>query len=126
MDHRDDSGIPLPFFGMDKMTTLIPARLALRHKCDLIPVRVKRLADVRFRLSVFSPVRPDPTVASAKDQAVLMMAEVNAMFEQWIRERPEQWLCTKRAWPKGLTRDAEQFKASVFETADTAVAKIAP
>jgi hypothetical protein len=31
-----------------------------------------------------------------------MMGDVNRLFEQWIRERPQQWLCIKRAWPKDL------------------------
>ena len=33
-----------------------------------------------------------------------MMGELNRLFEQWIRERPEQWLCIKRAWPKTIER----------------------
>ena len=48
------------------------------------------------------PIRPDPALASDKDRAVQMMRELNRLFEQWIRERPEQWLCIKRAWPKKL------------------------
>ncbi len=111
VDHRDDSGVPLPFFGMDKLTTVVPARLALRHGCDLLPVRAERLEGARFRFRIFAPVEPNPNIASPKDQAVQMMAEVNGLFEEWIRERPEQWLCTKRAWakdmvPQGAPREA--------------------
>lgn len=101
-DHRDDSGIPLPFFGLDKLTTVVPARLALRFGCDLIPIRIERLDGTRFRLTVYEPIRPDPGLDGKRRQAAQMASEVNAMFEQWIRERPEQWLCTKRAWPKNL------------------------
>ena len=54
----------------------------------------------RFRLTVHEPVRPDPALASDKDRAMQMMRDLNRLFEQWIRERPEQWLCIKRAWPK--------------------------
>ena len=39
VDTRDDDGVPVPFFGLDKLTTLAPARLALRFGCELIPVR---------------------------------------------------------------------------------------
>jgi KDO2-lipid IV(A) lauroyltransferase len=102
VDTRDDDGMPIPFFGLDKLTTLAPARLAMRFGCDLIPVRIERLGPARFRLTVHQPVRPDPTRASEKDQAMQMMRELNRIFEQWIRERPEQWLCIKRAWPKTL------------------------
>jgi KDO2-lipid IV(A) lauroyltransferase len=105
VDTRDDDGVPVPFFGLDKLTTLAPARLALRFGCDLIPARIERLAPARFRLTVHEPIRPDPRLASDKEQAIQMMAEVNRLFEQWIRERPEQWLCIKRTWPKTLGRD---------------------
>jgi Kdo2-lipid IVA lauroyltransferase/acyltransferase len=102
VDTRDDDGVPIPFFGLDKLTTLAPARLALRFGCELIPVRMERLNAARFRLTVHEPVRPDPALASDKDRAMQMMADLNRLFEQWIRERPEQWLCLKRAWPKDL------------------------
>ena len=100
VDTRDDDGVPMPFFGLDKLTTLAPARLALRFGCDLIPARVERLGDARFRLTVYEPIRPDPALGSDKDKAMQMMRDLNRLFEQWIRERPEQWLCIKRAWPK--------------------------
>lgn len=102
VDTRDDDGVPIPFFGFAKLTTLAPARLALRFGCALIPVRIERLGPARFRLTVHEPIAPDPALVSVKEQAVQMMTEVNRLFEQWIRERPEQWLCMKRAWPKTL------------------------
>lgn len=102
VDARDDDGIPVPFFGLDKMTTLAPARLALRFDCDLVPARVERLGDARFRLIVHEPIRPDPTLPSDKDRAVQMMCDLNRLFEQWIRAQPAQWLCIKRAWAKDL------------------------
>ena len=102
VDTRDDDGVPIPFFGLDKLTTLAPARLALRFDCDLIPVRIERLGHARFRLTVYETIRPDPALASDKDRAVQMMRDVNRAFEHWIRERPQQWLCIKRAWPRAL------------------------
>ena len=102
VDTRDDDGVPIPFLGHDKLTTLAPARLALRFGCELIPVRIERLGAARFRLTVYEPVRPDPALASDKDQALQMMRDLNRLFEQWIRERPGQWLCIKRAWPRPL------------------------
>lgn len=100
MDQRVDSGSPVPLFGVDKLTTLIPARLAIRQGVDLLPLRTERLAGGRFRMTIYPPVRPADTSASADGQAVQMTGQINALFEAWIRERPEDWFCTNRLWPK--------------------------
>jgi KDO2-lipid IV(A) lauroyltransferase len=100
VDQRMDSGEPLPFFGMDKWTTLAPARLALRFGCELIPVQIERLEGARFRVTFHAPVTPDDESAPDQDKALQMMARVNTLFEAWIRERPGDWLCSKRRWPK--------------------------
>jgi KDO2-lipid IV(A) lauroyltransferase len=112
VDTRDDDGVPVPFFGLDKLTTLAPARLALRFGCELIPGRVERLGPARFRLTVHEPIRPDPKLASDKERAIQMMAELNRLFEGWIRARPEQWLCLKRAWPRTVDGPASHGRAA--------------
>lgn len=100
MDQRVDSGSMLPLFGVDKSTTLIPAKLSLRQSVDLIPVRTERLPLGRFRVTVLPPVVPDDPGASLQEQAVQMTRKINATFEAWIHERPEDWFCTNRLWPK--------------------------
>jgi KDO2-lipid IV(A) lauroyltransferase len=93
--------------------------LALRFGCDLIPVRAERLNGTEFRFRIFPPIQPDPDIASPKDRAVQMMTEVNGLFERWIRERPEQWLCTKRAWAKDIVPEGAPRQAAVAEGAAT-------
>ena len=102
VDQRNDEGEPLPFFGYDKLTTLAPARLALKAKGVLIPVRVERLDGARFRVTCAPPVRPLDDGADDKTKAEQMMTRVNQIFEGWIREAPQDWYCFKRAWPKDL------------------------
>ncbi len=101
IDQRVDSGTPIPMFGIDKMTTLVPARLALRHGYELIPIRTERLEGARFRITFYPPVRPDDPDVPEVEQAVQMMTKLNSLFEQWIRERPWDWFCSKRRFPKG-------------------------
>jgi KDO2-lipid IV(A) lauroyltransferase len=102
VDNRNDDGVPLPFFGYDKLTTLAPARLALKAKGVLIPVRVERLGGAHFRVTCAPPVRPRDERATDKAKAAQMMAQVNQIFEGWIRQAPQDWYCSKRAWPKDL------------------------
>ncbi len=100
MDQRVDSGAPVPLFGLEKMTTIVPARLALRHGVDLLPLRTERLAGGRFRVTICPPVRAVNSGASREAQALDMTRQVNALFEAWIRECPEDWFITNRVWPK--------------------------
>jgi KDO2-lipid IV(A) lauroyltransferase len=98
MDRRIDEGKAIPFFGHDKSSTLVPARLALKYDCDLVPAQVERLEDASFRVTFHPPIRPQDPTASEEVQATDMITQVHAQFESWIREQPEDWFCSKRLW----------------------------
>ena len=102
VDTRVDGGVPVPFFGVDAQTSTAPARLALRFGCELIPIRVERILDARFRVTFGDPVTAEDPALGSKQRALVMTRKLNAQFESWIRERPEQWLCLKRRWPKDV------------------------
>jgi KDO2-lipid IV(A) lauroyltransferase len=108
MDRRVDEGKPIPFFGRNKLSTVMPAKLALKFNCDLVPVQVKRLNDAHFKVIFHPPVRPFDPDADENDQAIDMIEQVHAQFEQWIREQPEDWFCSKRLWPKGTIATTQE------------------
>lgn len=108
IDRRVDEGSPIPFFGHPKDTTLVPARLAIKFQCELIPVQVKRLQDANFRVIFHPPVKPRDPEQSETAQAEDMTAQVHEHFEQWIREAPEDWFCSKRLWAKGTMAQLEE------------------
>jgi KDO2-lipid IV(A) lauroyltransferase len=117
MDQRVDSGHPVPMFGIDKQTTLIPARLALRFGAELVACRSDRLADGRFRITFYAPISADDPNADEVTQAVQMSRKVNEMFEQWITEAPADWFCTNRRWPKGAIAPADSHGAMIVPKA---------
>jgi KDO2-lipid IV(A) lauroyltransferase len=92
MDQRHSGGKPLPFLGVLKPTTLVPARLALRCGIDLIPVRAERLEGSRFRITFYDPIAPGDPEASDTERALRMTHAVNRLFEQWIHDCPHDWL----------------------------------
>jgi len=104
VDQRVDSGEPTLFFGKDMLTSTTPAQLALRFNCDLIPVQVQRLAGARFRVTFHKPVTADDPNATPAEQVKNITLNINKLFESWIRERPHEWMCTKRRWPKDPNR----------------------
>ena len=99
-DVRLDGGEMIPFFGHDMATNTVPARLALRYDCPFVPVRAERLPGQRFRITTCTPVQPHDPNASTSEQARDMTMQLNALFEDWIRATPGEWMCLARRWPK--------------------------
>ena len=97
-DQKMNDGIPVPCFGHPAMTAPALAVLALRVDCDVLPARVERLDGAHFRLAVFPPLPVTRSGDFHADTAALMTG-VNATLEEWIRDRPEQWLWVHRRWP---------------------------
>lgn len=100
MDRRVDEGKPIRFFGHDKLSTVMPAKLALKFDCPMVPVQVIRLQDAHFRVIYHAPITPRCPDADENTQAVDMIQQVHELFEQWIRDKPQDWFCSKRLWPK--------------------------
>lgn len=98
VDQKMNDGIPVPFFGQDAMTASAPADLSLRYNCPAIPARLERLGGCHFRLSFSAPLTPPATGYPTEDSAAMMRA-VNAQFEDWIRDKPGQWLWLHNRWP---------------------------
>lgn len=99
MDQRFDGGVEVPFFGLPAITTLIPARLALKLNVPLIPARIERRAGARFVITVHRPLEIEPD-QDPDGAALRLTARVNALFARWISAAPEQWLCVKRRWDR--------------------------
>jgi KDO2-lipid IV(A) lauroyltransferase len=97
-DQRMDSGEPLPFFGQNTPSPVTPAWLAFKTGCPLIPVQIDRTGDARYRAIFHKPVNTAGN-ANEREAVVRVTAAINRLFEGWIRQHPEQWLCMKRRWP---------------------------
>ena len=108
MDRRVDEGKFIRFFGRDKLSTTMPAKLALKLNCDLVPVQVQRLKDAHYRVTFHPPIVPEDTGLDETTQAIDMIQQVHHQFENWIRQQPEDWFCSKRLWPKNTTQQTEE------------------
>jgi KDO2-lipid IV(A) lauroyltransferase len=98
VDQKMNDGIAVPFFGRPAMTAPALAELALRFNCPVVPARLERLDGAHLRLTVLPPLDLAPTGDRAAD-VLRIMTRVNALLEDWIRQRPEQWFWLHRRWP---------------------------
>lgn len=114
-DQKYNEGVETPFFGTTVMTADGPTRLARRFGCPLVPVGIKRLDGVRFRLTVHDPIpyneHPDEETAVAET-----VAAITRHVEDWIRDAPEQWFWVHRRWPKAVYKsdDPRQTALDLF------------
>lgn len=102
VDRKIEGGKPLEFFGAQKASSVLPARLALRSKVPLVPVEIQRLPGARFRIRFHAPLEPSDPEAATEAQAIDLTRQINAKFEDWIRARPGEWLCTSKIWPTAV------------------------
>lgn len=98
LDQKMNDGIAVPFFGRPAMTAPALADLALKFDCTVLPTQIERLGGARFRLTLHPPLGL-PRSGDRQADALAVMTRVNAMFEEWIRARPGQWLWLHNRWP---------------------------
>ncbi|MDR2411995.1 MAG: lysophospholipid acyltransferase family protein, partial [Holosporales bacterium] len=98
LDQRKKNGLPIPFFGHPALTAPAIGRLALQHKCLLIPVQVLRLGRTsQFEVRFFPPLVL-PQQGSSQERLLALMTAVNQHIEAWVRERPDLWFWVHNRW----------------------------
>jgi Kdo2-lipid IVA lauroyltransferase/acyltransferase len=95
-DLREGKGAAVPFFGRPAYSNTAPALIARAYGMKLYAVRVIRKPGVRFSIRV-EPVEVPHTNDRAADVAIAT-ANVQARFEEFLREAPEQWMWAHRRW----------------------------
>jgi KDO2-lipid IV(A) lauroyltransferase len=113
LEVRRLDGAFLPFFGRPALTMTAPAALARAHHASLVPVRcVATGADGgQYRLSADEPLELDRSLAR-REAALELCTRMNARFEHWIREAPEQWCWHQPRW---RTRPGEHEPVPLVE-----------
>ncbi|MCB1507403.1 MAG: lysophospholipid acyltransferase family protein [Hyphomicrobiaceae bacterium] len=95
-DQRTMAGISVPFFGRPAPSNPFPAMLARRLDVPIIAARCRRLGPARFAIDLEAvDVARDGSVDADVEETT---ARIQARFEAWIRECPEQWMWGHRRW----------------------------
>jgi KDO2-lipid IV(A) lauroyltransferase len=86
----------VPFFGRPALTMTAPAALARAARTSVFPMRCVARGS-RYLLSAAPPLALRPDLDRDRAQEVLL-GQLNAVFERWIREDPEQWAWHQPRW----------------------------
>lgn len=96
-DLHDRTGLPVPFFGQPARSVTIPAMIARRVGARIWIGRCVRLGrQSRFRIE-FRELKV-PRGANAADDVKSVTEAMQAQFEEWVRDLPEQWMWINRRW----------------------------
>jgi KDO2-lipid IV(A) lauroyltransferase len=96
-DLYDRTGLPVPFFGVPARSVTIPAIIARRVGARIWLSRCLRV-DGQSRFTIELKELKVPRTANAGDDVKWITAAMQAQFEAWIRETPEQWMWSNRRW----------------------------
>jgi len=99
LEARRLAGEFVPFFGKPALTMSAPAALARSRRVRLVPARcvLPREGAPHYRLSVEEPLAYDfarPRAEATRE----LLTRLNAVFEGWIRETPDQWAWHQPRW----------------------------
>jgi len=101
IDQKYNEGIAAPFFGAPAMTNPVFVQFSKKFDYPLIPIRIVRIKGCHFEITLY------PALEYEKDAPIDdVVTKANMMLEDWIRQRPEQWLWLHRRWDsKALDSD---------------------
>jgi phosphatidylinositol dimannoside acyltransferase len=96
-----DSGVEVDFFGEKARMAAGAAVLAERTGAALMPVATWFTDDDEWGAHIY-PEIPVPETGDRKEKAASMTQQVAALFEQAIREHPEDWHMLQRVFSADL------------------------
>jgi lauroyl/myristoyl acyltransferase/tRNA A-37 threonylcarbamoyl transferase component Bud32 len=88
------AGTRMPFLGREALVMTAPAALARASRRPLLPAACIRQPDGSYTLTFGDPI----AAPRDKQSTNAVTAEWIAVFEDWIRAHPEQWLWLNDRW----------------------------
>ena len=97
VDQRVGEGIKANFFNKPALTTTIPAQLALKYNCKIVPVYLERKENTNFYMTIYKPLEIQKT-ENYEDDIKNITLKINKKIEEMILFNPKQWLWSHNRW----------------------------
>jgi len=97
VDQRVSEGPRAPFFNKPAHTTTIPAQLALKYNCKLVPIFLERKDGSKFEMSIYEPYQIKKT-GDEKEDTKNITLKINETIEKMIIKNPKQWIWSHNRW----------------------------
>ena len=97
VDQRVSEGPRTLFFNKPAHTTTIPAQLALKYNCKLVPISLKRKEGSNFEMTIHEPYKILKTGNDESDTKNITL-KINQILEKMVIENPKQWIWSHNRW----------------------------
>ena len=97
VDQRVSEGPRALFFNKLAHTTTIPAQLALKYNCKLVPISLVRKEGANFEMTVHEPYKIEKT-GNAEEDTKNITLKINQVIENMILNNPKQWIWPHNRW----------------------------
>ena len=97
MDQRVSEGQKVSFFNRPAFTTTIPAQLALKYDCELVPIFLERKENISFEMTIHEPYKIEKTGNDNEDTTNIIL-KINQIIEKMIIKNPKQWIWSHNRW----------------------------
>ena len=97
VDQRVSEGPRALFFNKPAHTTTIPAQLALKYNCKLVPISLERKEGANFEMTIHEPYKIESTGNNEEDTKNITL-KINRMMEKMILNNPKQWIWSHNRW----------------------------
>ena len=97
VDQRVSEGPRISFFNKEAHTTTIPAQVALKYNCKLVPIYIQRKNGINFEMIIHKPYEIKKTGVHEKDIKNNSLT-INEKIEKMIIKNPTQWIWTHNRW----------------------------
>jgi KDO2-lipid IV(A) lauroyltransferase len=97
VDQRVSEGPRTFFFNKLAHTTTIPAQLALKYNCKLVPISIERKEGTNFEIDIHHPYKIEKTGNDEEDTKNITL-KINQIIEKMIIKNPKQWIWSHNRW----------------------------
>lgn len=89
--------VSVPFFGQLARTPVAAAALAVRKNFPVVPVFARRRPGGGQHFIIMAPLQP-PNSGDRRFDVLELTRQINAIFEQRIRDNPSEWVWWHQRW----------------------------
>ena len=86
-----------PFFNKAAHTTTVPAQLALKYNCKLVPISLQRKENISFEMTIHEPYKIKKTGNNEEDTKNITI-KINQIIEKMVIKNPTQWIWSHNRW----------------------------